>query len=274
MRSRFELGAQVEEAFNASGHTYGAPRLQVVLKRRGVLCSRRTVARLMRERSLVARARRPWVQTTRSNSLHAPARRLFKTEDKSTAPQGPNEVWVGDVTHIWVADQFYYLAVVLDVFHRGVVGWSLTSSLDAKSVIAALKMAFRRTRPDGKVIFHSDRGSQYTSAAFKSALAGYGGILSMSRKGNCFDNAVVESFFKSLKTERLYKRPCMTYSELRHAIFAYIEGWYNPHRLHSSLNYQSPKQFLQNRLKNQLEPTKKTPAGIKSQKTRHLTLDT
>ena len=228
----------------------------------------------MHERNLVARPRKPWVRTTRSEASHKPAQRIFKTEDKSTAPQGPNEVWVGDVTYIWVKKRFYYLAVVLDVFHRAVVGWSLTDGLEASGVVLALENAFRRTRPRSKVIFHSDRGSQYTSAAFKDTVARYGGILSMSRTGNCYDNAFAESFFKTLKTELTDKKAYTTYAELRHAIFAYIEGWYNPHRIHTSLNNQSPEQFLHNKLKKQPQPTTKKHHKTPINKNHNHPLDT
>lgn len=270
-RARFELGAQIEATFNASHQTYGSPRVQTVLKNKGICCSRRTVSRIMRERDLVARPRKPWTRTTHTEASHKPAQRLFKTEDKSTAPQGPNEVWVGDVTYIWVKDRFYYLAVVLDVFHRAVVGWSLTDGLEVQGVISALEGAFQRARPRSGLVFHSDRGSQYTSAAFKKTVAHYGGILSMSRKGNCYDNAFAESFFKTLKTEVIYKKPYLTCNELRHALFVYIEGWYNPHRIHTSLNNQSPEQFLHNQLK---KHPQNTPEKHPLNKNHHPPLDT
>jgi len=169
------------------------------------------------------------------------APRVFKIEDE--LPSGPNQVFAGDITYLRLGPCFLYLAVVMDIFSRKIVGWSITNSLETTGVLNAMKIAFQNCGKTARIIFHSDRGVQYASKVFLELLANKKAIPSMSRKGNCYDNAFVESFFKSLKSEWLYRNDYVNEAKLRALVFEFIETWYNRKRMHSPLGYQSPLEY-------------------------------
>ena len=234
----------ITEEFNKGQKTYGSPRVYHSLKSRGISCCLNTVASRMKALGLkVKRKNKFVVKTTDSNHTFPVAPRLFKVED--ALPQGPNEIWAGDITYLRVDSCFYYLSVVLDIFNREVIGWSVDSSLVTEGVLKALKNAILVQGTDAQVIFHSDRGSQYASQQFRSFLAQNEVIPSMSRKGNCYDNAFVESFFKTLKSDLRNMKIVLTKENLVSELFKYIEIWYNRRRIHSSLDYISPIEFKQ-----------------------------
>lgn len=200
--------------------------------------SEKRVARLMRQEGLAARKRRPFVRTTDSQHPHPVAPNVVA---RDFLPPGPNRTWAGDITYVWTSEGWLYLAVVLDLFSRRVVGWSMSERIDRQLVLAALDMALAgRAAPD---LYHSDRGSQYASEDYRERLAEHGITCTMSRKGNCWDNAVVERFFSSLKMELVHTRRFRTHDEATLALFEYIEVFYNRKRRHSSLGYVSAAEY-------------------------------
>lgn len=235
----------IKKFFNQSKETYGSPRIYDDLKEAGILVSENTVAKYMREMGLDARLKKRFrVQTTDSNHSHPIAPRLFKVEDEMSLPQRPGQLLAGDITYLRLGrHSFLYLAVVLDLYNREVVGWSMGRSLETRLVLTALDSAMRKVGPDAEVIFHSDRGSQYASKAYRSFLKNKNIVPSMSRRGNCYDNAYVESWFSSLKKEWIYRNRYSTESQLRSLVFEYIETWYNKKRKHSSLGNVSPEKY-------------------------------
>ncbi len=237
------LLAQIHKEHQGSQGTYGSPRIHAALHRQGVICGRNRVARLMQLHGLAAKRRRKWHPvTTRRDPNAIPAPNLLNQDFSSPAP---NRKWAGDITYIDTAEGWLYLAPVLDLFSRRVVGWAMADHMEASLVQEAWDMAVQRRKPSPGLLHHSDQGSQYTSQAYQESLAAYGCQVSMSNVGNCFDNAAMESFFATLKTECATRR-FVTRAEARTTIFEYIEGWYNPKRLHSALTYQSPMEFEQN----------------------------
>lgn len=226
-----------------SRKTYGSPRLHVVLRRQGVVCGHNRVARLMHLHQIVALSKRKYhpVTTQRQEGV-VPAPNRLNQEFSAAAP---NQKWVCDFTFIETAEGWLYLAVVLDLFSRKVIGWAMSQKMDTALVETALRMALRDRRPPAGLLHHSDQGSQYTSAAYCHYLTAALAQLSMSGVGNCYDNAVIESFFSTLKTECV-TGPFRTCAQARTTIFEYIEVWYNRQRLHSTLGYHSPVDFEQN----------------------------
>jgi transposase InsO family protein len=227
----------IRQEFVRSHQTYGSPRLAHAL---GCPGRRNRIARLMRQERLFARQRSKYrVRTTdsRHGGPIAPNRLQNLTVSR------PDQVWATDATGILTGQGWLYLVAVLDVCSRRVVGWAMHQSLDTRLVSAALRMALLQRRPRRSLIVHSDRGSQFASAAYRQILAQHGLIASMSRKGNCYDNAFIESFWSSLKYEVVYHQRFASFTEARHAIFHYIETFYNRTRLHSSLAYRSPIAF-------------------------------
>jgi transposase InsO family protein len=220
--------------------TYGSPRLHVALQREGLRVSKHRIARALRSLGLRGRSPRRWRITTRANPAHPVAANVLARDFSASRP---NERWVTDISYVWTNEGWCYLAVILDLFSRAVVGWALDTTLSTKLPLAALDMAIRRRRPDSGLLHHSDRGCQYTSDEYRAALAELGVIVSMSRKGNCWDNAVAESFFATLKTELVHGRTWPARYELRAAVFEYIEIFYNRRRLHSSIGYKSPAEI-------------------------------
>lgn len=232
-----QLRARILEEFARSRQTYGSPRLAQVL---GCPGRRNRIARLMRQERLFARQRskyRPKTTDSRHGAPIAPNR-----VEKLTVHR-PDQVWVTDATCILTGQGWLYLVAVLDVWTRRVIGWAMHQILDAGLVIAALRMALLQRRPREALIVHSDRGMQFASAAYRRVLTQHGLVASMSRKGNCYDNAFIESFWSSLKYEVVYHQRFATFAEARTAIFNYIETFYNRTRLHSSLAYLSPIAF-------------------------------
>jgi putative transposase len=220
-----------------SRQTYGAPRVHAALRAGGERHSRKRVERLMRKAGLVgASHRRGGPVTTRRDQEARPAPDLV---DRDFTAAGPNQLWIADITYVPTAAGFLYLAVVLDVWSRKVVGWAMANHLRAELVLNALEMAVGQRRPRD-VIHHSDQGSQYTSLAFGKRCAEAGVRPSMGSVGDAYDNAMAESFFSSLEAELLARRRFASQAEARMACFSYIEGWYNPVRLHSALGYRSP----------------------------------
>jgi putative transposase len=235
------LRRSIHRAFAESGARYGAPRVQQALQAQGQATSRKRVARLMRQEGLVARHRRRFVHTTDSRHGFAVAPNLV---NRDFTPDGPNRVWATDITYIPTKKGWFYLAVVLDLFSRKVVGWSMQPYLDRRLVLAALFMAIDARRPaPGTLLHHSDRGVQYACDDYRQALADAEIAVSMSRKGDCWDNAVVESFFSTLKQELVYRTTFADHDAARAALFHYIESFYNRRRLHSSLGYLSPVEY-------------------------------
>lgn len=239
-QSNQNLLAQIREEYQLSRKTYGSPRIHATLRRKGVSCSRKRVARLMHLNHIAARkARRRIPHTTQRDTKAIPAPNLLNQDFSSPAP---DRKWVGDITYIDTAEGWLYLASVLDLFSRRVVGWAMDEHMEASLVQQAWGMAVMQRSPAAGLLHHSDQGCQYTSQAYQQDLATHHCLISMSRVGNCFDNAAMESFFSTLKTECATSQ-FATRSQARTAIFEYIEGWYNRQRLHSSLGYLSPVEF-------------------------------
>ena len=239
-----EICKQIKIIFENSKSTYGSPRIYNELKDQGVLVSENTVAKYMVELGLDARLKKKYtVQTTDSRHNYPIAPRLFKVEEEHSLPTAPGQLLAGDITYLRLNRGFIYLAVVIDLYNREVVGWSMSSSLETNLVLQALHNAMKVVGPDAEVIFHSDRGSQYASKAYRNFLKHKNIKPSMSRKGNCYDNAYVESWFSSLKKEWIYRSHYNNEAELRALVFEYIEVWYNKKRRHSSLGYQSPEVY-------------------------------
>jgi len=236
-----ELTQRIDEVHRASDATYGMPRIHAELAAQGVAAGRNRIARLMRAHGLrgVSR-RRGWCVTTRRDPTARPAADLVQRHFVATAP---NELWVADMTYIPTWAGFGYLAVVLDVFSRKVVGWAFGQRQTADLVLAALNMALQTRRPAGGVIHHSDQGSQYTSLEFGKRCSTMGVRPSMGSVGDAYDNAMAESFFASLECELIDRRAWKTFVEARLEIFTWIEAWYNPRRRHSALQYLSPIDF-------------------------------
>lgn len=238
-RRRAAQTKRVEAIHADSRRTYGSPRVYQQLKEEGEKISEKTVASIMKERKIQGKTpRRPRPITTDSNHHWAPAENLLERDFTATAP---NQKWVADITYIDTAEGWSYLAVVLDLFSRRVVGWALADHMRGSLVAEALDQALQTRRPGRGLVHHSDRGSQYACGDFQRRLKQHGIICSMSRKGDCYDNAVMESFFGTLKTE--LDEPLASRRAAHRALFEYIEVFYNRQRLHSTLNYQSPAAF-------------------------------
>lgn len=243
------LARQVRQTHQQSRSTYGSPRIAIALKAAGVEVCENTVAKLMREEGLKARTQRRFVpRTTDPRHEHpiAPNRlnRRFGAGSKEDAAAAmPNRVWACDLTYLWTEEGWLYLWIVLDLFSRRVVGWSMTQHLRSQGALEALKMALARRRPKANLLHHSDRGSQYACWDYRQLLEKHGIQASMSRSGNCYDNAVVESFFSTFKTEMVYQESFQTPEQARTKVFEWIEVFYNRQRRHSSLNYRSPEAF-------------------------------
>lgn len=242
---RNELLRTIEKLFQGSRNTYGSPRIYAKLRAMGFKVSKKLIETIMRENGIVAKKRRKYKATT---------------DSKHTQPVSPNilerkfdqgqvgKVWLSDITYLWTNEGWAYLAAIMDGHSRKIVGWDLGATLDRGLIIRALKMALGRENPAPGLIFHSDRGSQYASHEFRKILQDHKLIQSMSRRGNCWDNAAMESFFDTLKTEHVYQIQIRTRLEARRSLFLWIEEYYNRIRLHSSLGYTSPACFEQKRM--------------------------
>ncbi len=230
----------IKDVHQQSRGTYGAPRIHRALAKKGVRCGRHRVARLMRNEGLQGVHRRRRTRTTISDRGAAPAPDLV---DRNFRANAPDELWVTDITYVWTYEGWLYVAAVLDVFSRRIVGWSMADHLRTELVTDALEMALFVRRPHNGLVLHSDRGCQYTSFAFGRRCEEAGISASMGSAGDAYDNAMVESFFATLECELLDRVRFKSKRAARTEIFDFIEGFYNPHRLHSSLDYMSPAEF-------------------------------
>lgn len=235
------LRQQISSIYQQSEQRYGSPRIQHTLKQQGARHGRNRIARLMREEGLAGRQKKRFrVRTTHSNHDLPIAPNLLA---QAAVPKGPNELWAGDITYIETEEGWVYLASILDLYSRRIVGWAMSSKNDTELVLRAWKMAVAHRQPPQELIFHSDRGVQYAAREFRAALREHQAVASMSRKANCYDNATMESFWSTLKVELVYRRTFQTRQEAEAEIFRYIETFYNRWRLHSSLGYRSPLDY-------------------------------
>jgi len=239
-RKDAELLGEIRQIFGESRGRYGAPRVHAELAGKGIRVSRKRVARLMREAELRAKGRRKYKATTDSKHSLPCAPNLLA---RQFSVGRPDAAWVSDITYVWTNEGWLYLATVIDLYSRKVVGWSLCERMTSKLICDALDAAVRQRRPPPGLLFHSDRGSQYASTAFRRRLWRYRMCQSMSRKGNCWDNAVAESFFATLKKELIRDQAYTTRAAARAEIFEYIEVFYNRRRTHSLLGYTTPAAF-------------------------------
>lgn len=241
-----EILVLIESIFKDSKETYGSPRVYQELKSQGYSVSENTVAKYMKELGLDARLKKKYrIQTTDSNHKHPIASRLFKVEEEGCLPKAAGLLLAGDITYLRLGLSHVYLCVVLDLFNREVVGWAIGHSLETALVLRAMESAMHVVGPDAEIIFHSDRGSQYASRAYRNLLKNKNIKPSMSRSGNCYDNAYVESWFGSLKKEWIYRNTYSSLDQLTALVFEYIEVWYNKKRRHSSLGFLSPVEYKQ-----------------------------
>ena len=243
--SNYTLLFYIRQIHAENKKTYGSPRMTEALKARGITCDHKRVERLMREYGIYAKTKKKFKVTTHSNHTRPIAKNLIKMDFTAS---GPNKVWTSDITYIWTMEGWLYLAVFMDLYSRSIVGWSLNNRLTDDLVIHALKKAVRSRSPLPGMIVHSDRGSQYCSNDFKELIKKNQCVQSMSSTNNCYDNAVTESFFHTLKTELVYHETYETRDQARKSIFNYIEMFYNRKRIHSTLGGVSPYQFEQMRM--------------------------
>ena len=234
------LSVKIKAVHDEHRQVYGSPRIHRQLRSEGVLVSRKRVERLMREAGIRVLPRRRFVRTTDSNHGHPIAPNLLEQDFRASAP---NQRWVTDITYISTGEGWLYLAAIIDLFSRRVVGWAMEQHMDRSLVLKALGMALKNRAPAKGLIHHSDRGSQYASEDYRQALTDMGITASMSRRGNCYDNAVIESFWHSLKNELIHRQHLVSRDQAKAMIFDYIEVFYNRTRLHSSLGYLSPEAF-------------------------------
>jgi transposase InsO family protein len=243
-KRRAELVGQVKSVYEESRRTYGSPRVYRALKAREVPCCENTVARLMREHEIRSVVRRRFrARTTDSSHAYPVAPHVLGRDFAAAAPDAK---WAADITYIPTDQGWLYLGVVIDLCSRRVVGWSMGDSLKAELCTEALGMALKARRPAGGLVHHSDRGVQYACGLYRRLLEAHGIVCSMSGRGDCYDNAVAESFFKTLKVELVYQQPGGRYAtraEARRSVFEYVEVFYNRRRLHSGLDYQSPEAY-------------------------------
>ena len=244
-RDNARLGVKMGALFEASGRTYGSPRLTVALRRAGERCGRRRVARLMRRAGLRARQKRRFRPRT-TDSRHLCPIAPNHLAERAAPPARPGEVWQADITYVATKEGWLYVAGVLDACSRKVVGWAADDAMPTSLVARAFERAVAAHRPKTGLLHHSDRGSQYASDAYRDLLRRHGVIPSMSRAGNCYDNAKMESFWATMKTELIAGQVYATRAEARSAIFSYIEVFYNRTRLHGALGFYSPVDFEHN----------------------------
>jgi len=231
------LKVEIRAAHAASGKRYGSPRIHADLKADDQHVGRKRVARLMREEGIEGQRKRRFRVTTDSRHSHPVAGNQLNRNFTASAP---NRIWVTDITYIWTREGWIYLAAILDLFSRRVVGWSMDSSIDRTLALDALGMALKTRRPEPGLLHHSDRGVQYASTEYQSQLRERGMVCSMSRKGDCWDNAVAESFFSTLKAELIHRNDYVSRSQAYASVFEYIEVFYNGRRRHSALGYVTP----------------------------------
>jgi transposase InsO family protein len=239
-RDDMVLLAHIREQHKLSHHSYGRPRMTEELAELGFKAGQRRIGRLMRVNGIVAIRTRKYKVTTDSNHTLAVAPNLLDRDFSATAP---NQKWAGDITYIWTSEGWLYLAVILDLYSRRIIGWAVSNRMKRDLAIRALDMAVALRQPPKGCIHHTDRGSQYCSHDYQKRLKKHGFKASMSGKGNCYDNAVVETFFKTLKAELIWRSVWLTRRQVELALFEYINGFYNPRRRHSTLGGKSPLAF-------------------------------
>ena len=230
----------IRQIHQQSRKTYGSPRVHVELRKQGLRCNHKRVARLMRQENLVGQRKYRKVITTNSKHSYPVAPNLLNREFEA---QKPNQKWVADITYIPTAEGWLYLAAVMDLYSRKIVGWEMSGEMKTDLVESALRMALYQRQPKPNLLHHSDRGSQYASNQLQTILRANRIQVSMSRKGDCYDNSVMESFFSTLKCEWVYFQKYESRAQARADIFSYIEGFYNTVRIHSTLGYLSPNEF-------------------------------
>jgi len=262
-----ELTFKIKSIFEHNRGLYGSPRIHALLKKEGEPCSRKRVARIMNENNIFAKTKKRWKpgQKTGHRAIITAPNLL----NQNFAVSNINRVWVLDITYINTSEGWLYLSAVLDLYSRKIVGLSMGSCMNTELVLRSLKQAINHRRPDNGLILHSDRGAQYTSAEYKNFAKKNNFVLSMSAKGNCYDNAAMESFFHTLKTEHVFFEKFKTRKEAIISIFEYVEVFYNRHRIHSTLNFISPQNFELQQLiksKNIKESRLKSPCRRKRQK--------
>lgn len=235
-----ELLRVIEDIHRSSRGTYGSPRILAQLQGIGFTASKQRVERLMRKHGIRSKTKKKFRVTTDSKHKLPVAENVL---NRDFSPKAANKVWAGDITYVWTEEGWLFLAVILDLFSRQVVGWSMDERITKELTCGALRMAFSRRNPPKGLLHHSDRGSQYAAAAYRRLLEARGVVCSMSRKGNCWDNAVVESFFHTIKTEMIHWERFQTREEAKRKIFEWIEVFYNRNRLHSALGYMTPVQY-------------------------------
>jgi transposase InsO family protein len=251
VQQKADLVVHINELFHDSEGRYGSPRIHRDLKAVGIKCSPKRVAQIMREQRLVAHKPRKFVVTTDSSHGFPVARNLLGRKYQVADIAGLNRAWAGDITYVPTAQGWLYVAVVLDLKSRRVIGWSMRDSLEQTLVHEALEMALGQRLPsevEGQLLFHSDRGSQYAAHDYQERLLDHSIVCSMSRKGNCWDNAVVESFFATLKKEEVHRERYLNREQAKASLFYYIEVFYNRRRRHSALGYKSPHDYEQSLL--------------------------
>lgn len=239
------LIAEIMRIHFDSRKTYGLPRIKEKLKSLGKSCGKTRISQLMKKADICGLIKQKFkIKTTNSNHTNPIADRIFKTEEIDTHPLRVNQIWASDISYISTGEGFLFLATYLDLFSRKVVGFAMEDNMETELLLQALDMALgRQGLTVGELVQHSDRGSQYASEVYREKLKSLGLIASMSRKGNCYDNAFAESFFATLKKELIYRNHYKTKEEAKKAIFEYIEVWYNRQRIHSSIGYMTPVQF-------------------------------
>lgn len=234
------LLSKIKESYQDSRRTYGSPRVYSELKACGEACSRKRVARIMKEHGMAAKMKKRFKVTTKANPNEIPAPNLLK---QNFVAEAPNQRWVADFTYVDTKEGWLYVAAVMDLFSRRIVGLTMSDRMKDDLVISALQQAIIHRRPVEGLVHHSDRGSQYTSKDFRELLTKNCIVASMSGTGNCYDNAVIESFFHTLKTEHIYFERYESREQAKRSIFEYVEVFYNRQRRHSTLEYISPVAF-------------------------------
>jgi len=239
-KENVSLIERIRSIHTHSKQRYGSPRITAELREGGFKCGKNRVARLMRKHGITARTKKRFRVTTNSNHNLPVAKNLVEMQFN---PERKNSLWTTDITYIWTREGWLYLSVMLDLWSRSVISWNASQSMDESLVIKTLDKAIRERKPDGELILHSDRGSQYASMKLKQMLIENNIQQSMSSKGNCYDNAPTESFFSTLKRELVYRTSYKTREEAKQSLFEYIEVFYNRQRRHSTIGYLSPMQF-------------------------------
>jgi transposase InsO family protein len=235
-----DLKQKIVAIYHDSRRTYGSPRIYQKLLREGYQVSKKRVERLMKEAGIYAVAKKKYRATTDSKHSHSVAANSL---NRNFSVNKPNQFWVADITYIYTREGWLYLSTIMDLYSRKIIGWSMKNRITQELVSEALHMAIKQRKPLDGLLLHSDRGSQYASDSYQILLKRYGILCSMSRKGNCWDNAVMESFYRTLKVELIYQRKYETRIEAQRDIFEYIEIFYNRERLHSSIGYNSPEEY-------------------------------